>query len=239
DFHTVTEDEAENSKQIVLYASSSSFVREAGNTLQAFVTRISGGEEQTKRFTLLVDSEQPGGRDPIESTTENENLPLPRFPQHIIDFGVDKDSAGSPIPVIIDFYPANRALPAINHRKVRDRIRLSIGGVIVEHRVTEFEASGQNPITVFINPGIWSQVGSGAHICEYNVLDEVGNASDGFSPLQEIEVRLDDSAEPFLAAAFIFESEDDGHGNDLLNYDHLNGTDATIAVPVRGMGYLV
>ncbi|RMT86337.1 hypothetical protein ALP39_03016 [Pseudomonas marginalis pv. marginalis] len=239
DFHTVTEDEAENSKQIVLYAPSSSFVREAGNTLQAFVTRISGGEEQTKRFTLLVDSGQPGGRDPIESTTENDNLPLPRFPQHIIDFGVDKDSTGSPIPVIIDFYPVNRALPAVNYRKVRDRIRLSIGGVIVEHRVTEFEASGQDPITVFVNPGIWSQVGSGVHICEYNVVDEVGNASDGFSPLQVIEVRLDDSTEPFLPAAFIFGTGEDEHGNDFLNYDELDGIDAKITVPVRGMGYLL
>jgi YVTN family beta-propeller protein len=237
DFHTVTQDEAVNSKQIVLYAPSGDFLREAGNTLQAIVTRVGGGTEETKRFNLLIDSELPGGRNPIASTPQNENLPLPRFPQHIIDFGVDKDSAGSPIPVIIDFYPVNRALPAANYRKVRDRIRLSIGGVIVEHRVTEFEASGQNPITVFINPGVWSQVGSGAQVCEYNVIDEVGNASDGFSPAQVIEVRLDDSTEPFLPAAFIFESEDDGHGNDLLDYDQLNHADATIAVSVRGMGY--
>lgn len=238
DFHTVTQDEAANSKQIILYAPSGDFLREAGNTLQAFVTRISGGMEETKRFNLLVDSELPGGRNPIASTPQNENLPLPRFPQHIIDFGVDKDSAGSPIPVIIDFYPVNRALPAANYRKVRDRIRLSIGGVIVEHRVTEFEASGQDPITMFINPGVWPQVGSGAQVGEYYVSDEVGNVSDGFSPAQVIEVRLDDSTEPFLPAAFIFESEDDGHGNDLLDYDQLNGTDATIAVSVRGMGYL-
>jgi YVTN family beta-propeller protein len=238
DFHTVTQDEAENSKQIVLYAPSDLFFLEVRNTLQAFVTRISGGEEQTKRFTLLVDSELPGGRDPIERTTENENLPLPRFPQHIIDFGVDKDSTGSPIPVIIDFYPVKRELPAVNYRKVRDRIRLSIGGVIVEHRVTEFEASGQDPITVFINPGIWPQVGSGVHICEYNVFDEVGNASDGFSAAQVIEVRLDDSTEPFLPAPFIFGTGEDEDGNEFLNYDELDGIDAKITVPVRGMGYL-
>ncbi|MBD8235398.1 YncE family protein [Pseudomonas fluorescens] len=238
DFHTVTDDEAANSKQIILFAPSGAFLREAGNTLQAFVTRIGGGTEETKRFNLLVDSELPGGRNPTASTPENENLPLPRFPQSIIDFGVDKDNAGSPIEVLIDFYPANRALPAVNHRKVRDRILLSIGGVIVEHRVTEFEASGQDPIKVFVNPGIWPQVGSGVHVCEYNVVDEVGNASDGFSPAQVIEVRLDDSTEPFLPAAFIFESEDDGHGNDVLNYDELNGINAKITVPVRGMGYL-
>ncbi|MFJ4131681.1 hypothetical protein [Pseudomonas cyclaminis] len=239
DFHTVTDDEAANSKQIILFAPSGDFLHEAGNPLQAFVTRIGGGTEETKRFNLLVDSELPGGRNPIASTPENENLPLPRFPQHIIDFGVDKDNAGSPIEVLIDFYPANRALPAVNHRKVRDRILLSIGGVIVEHRVTEFEASGQDSIKVFVNPGIWPQVGSGVHVCEYKVVDEVGNASEGFSPAQVIEVRLDDSAEPFLPAAFIFESEDDGHGNDALNYDELNGTNAKITVPVRGWGYLV
>ncbi|NWD22136.1 hypothetical protein HX864_02570, partial [Pseudomonas yamanorum] len=38
-FHTVTADEALNGTQIVLYVESSRFIREAGNTVQAFITR--------------------------------------------------------------------------------------------------------------------------------------------------------------------------------------------------------
>lgn len=237
DFHTVTDDEASNGKQIVLHIPSERFINQASNSLQAFVTRIGGGSDQTAQFNIFVDKDRPGGPNPRPSTEPNDNLPLPRFPQNIIDFGVDKDSASQPIPVQIDFYPLDRSLPTTHYRKVRDRIRLSVGGIIVEHIVTEFEAASEDPITVNINPGVWTQTGSGVKRCEYNVVDEVGNLSQGFSPAQDLDVRLDNSTEPFLPAAFIFESEDDGTGNDFLDYDALAGADATIAVSVRSMGY--
>jgi len=47
---------------------------------------------------------------------------------------VDSDTAGKGVPVIIDYYPVDSSAPVANRRKVRDRIRLSIGGVVVEHR---------------------------------------------------------------------------------------------------------
>ena len=237
DFHTVTEDEASKGKQITLYVESGRFVNQASNQLQAFVTRIGGGTDQTAQFNILVDTDRPGGPNPASSTHPNENLPLPRFPQQIIDFGVDQNSANQPIPVLIDFYPVDRSLPATHYRKVRDRIRLSIGGIIVEHVVTEFEAASEDPITITVNPGVWPQAGGGVKRCEYDVVDEVGNRSQGFSPAQNLDVRLDNSTDPFLPAAFIFESDDDGTGNDFLDYDALEGADATIAVSVRSMGY--
>ncbi|ASV37274.1 hypothetical protein CI807_14115 [Pseudomonas sp. NS1(2017)] len=238
-FHTVTEEEARDGAQIVLYALSQYFIREAGNRLQAFVTPVSGNKQQTQLFNIKVDDNHPAGLDPQPSTPENENLAKPILPQKVIDFGVDSETAGRGVPVIIDNYPVNRSLPNVYHRKVRDRIRLSIGGVILEHSVTEFEASGSASITIWVYAATWALVGSGVHLCEYNVIDEVGNASRGFSPAQELEVRLDDGAEPLLRAAYIDESEQDAEGRDQLNADHLNGNPATIIIPVRNEGYLV
>jgi YVTN family beta-propeller protein len=237
-FHTVTEDEALKGTQIVLYAPSERFIREAGNTLQAFVTPLGGNGQQTKRFNIKVDIEHPGGRDPIANTGQNENLPKPIFPDDVIQFGVDSDTAGKGVPVIIDYYPVDRGLPVVNHRKVRDRIRLSIGGVVVEHSVSEFEAAGTAPITIWVYASTWATVGSGVHICEYNVIDEVGNASLGFSPDQELEVRLDNGTQPLLREAYIDESEQDADGNDQLDADALDGKPATIIVAVRNEGYL-
>ncbi|WP_443699836.1 YncE family protein [Pseudomonas sp.] len=237
-FHTVTEDEALKGTQIVLYAPSERFIREAGNTLQAFVTPLGGNGQQTKRFNIKVDIEHPGGRDPIANTGKNENLPKPIFPDDVIQFGVDSDTAGKGVPVIIDYYPVDRGLPVVNHRKVRDRIRLSIGGVVVEHSVSEFEAAGTAPITIWVYASTWATVGSGVHICEYNVIDEVGNASLGFSPDQELEVRLDNGTQPLLRQAYIDESEQDADGHDQLDADALDGKPATIIVAVRNEGYL-
>ncbi|WP_443697060.1 YncE family protein [Pseudomonas sp.] len=237
-FHTVTEDEALKGTQIVLYAPSERFIREAGNTLQAFVTPLGGNGQQTKRFNIKVDIEHPGGRDPIANTGQNENLPKPIFPDDVIQFGVDSDTAGKGVPVIIDYYPVDRGLPVVNHRKVRDRIRLSIGGVVVEHSVSEFEAAGTAPITIWVYASTWATVGSGVHTCEYNVIDEVGNASLGFSPDQELEVRLDNGTQPLLREAYIDESEQDADGNDQLDADALDGKPATIIVAVRNEGYL-
>ncbi|QPO19454.1 YncE family protein [Pseudomonas sp. Y39-6] len=237
-FHTVTEDEALKGTQIVLYVPSKHFISEAGNALQAFVTPLGGNTQQTKRFNIKVDIEHPGGRDPIASTWQNENLPKPIFPDDVIQFGVDSDTAGKGVPVIIDYYPVDSSAPVANRRKVRDRIRLSIGGVVVEHRVSEFEAAGTAPITIWVYANTWATVGSGVKICEYNLFDEVGNASLGFSPEQELTVRLDDGAQPLLREAYIDEAEQDPDGNDQLDADSLGGEPATIIVPVRNEGYI-
>jgi DNA-binding beta-propeller fold protein YncE len=237
-FHTVTEDEALKGTQIVLYVPSKHFISEAGNALQAFVTPLGGNTQQTKRFNIKVDIEHPGGRDPIASTWQNENLPKPIFPDDVIQFGVDSDTAGKGVPVIIDYYPVDSSAPVANRRKVRDRIRLSIGGVVVEHRVSEFEAAGTAPITIWVYANTWATVGSGVKICEYNLFDEVGNASLGFSPEQELTVRLDDGAQPLLREAYIDEAEQDPDGNDQLDADGLGGEPATIIVPVRNEGYI-
>ncbi|KRA08329.1 YncE family protein [Pseudomonas sp. Root569] len=237
DFHTVTEDEARQGLQIVLHVASERFIREAGNTLQAFVTHVGGGSDQTKPFNIKVDIEFPGGRNPVASTPQNENLPKPVFPQDVIDFGVTSENSINPIPVSIGYYPVNTNLPRVNHRKVRDEIRLSLGGVVVKHPVTEFEAAGEAPIIINVNTGTWDKVGDGVHVCEYEVVDEVGNHSQGFSPPQVIEVRRNTGAEPLLPAPYIAESIERPGQNDLLDADDLDGNDATIVVEVNRQGY--
>lgn len=237
DFHTVTDDEARQGLQIVLHVASERFIREAGNTLQAFVTRVGGSSDQTKPFNIKVDIEFPGGRNPVASTPQNENLPKPVFPQDVIDFGVTPENSINPIPVSIGYYPVNTNLPRVNHRKVRDEIRLSLGGVVVKHPVTEFEAAGEAPIIINVNTGTWDDVGDGVHVCEYEVVDEVGNHSRGFSPPQVIEVRRNTGAEPLLPAPYIAESIERPGQNDLLDADDLDGNDATIVVEVNRLGY--
>ncbi|NWE16675.1 YncE family protein [Pseudomonas yamanorum] len=238
-FHTVTADEALNGTQIVLYVESSRFIREAGNTVQAFITRISGGTDQTQLFNIYVDDVLPGGRNPVASTSENENLPKPLFPQNIIDFGVSQDDANRGVPVTIGYYPVDTSLPAVNHRKTRDVIRLSIGGVIIQHTVTEFEAAGRDPIIITVYAGTWAEVGSGVRVCEYDVVDEVGNRSDGFSPAQLLTVRIGTGTEPLLPAPYVLESVDLPDGTQLLDADALNGENATLVVDVAGQGYVL
>ncbi len=237
DFHTVTDEEARQSAQIVLHVESARFIREAENELQAFVFGVGNNNDKTPLFKIKVDTEAPGGRDPVASTLENENLPKPVFPQDVIDFGVTPENSSTPIPVSIGYYPVNTNLPRVNHRKVRDEIRLSLGGSVVKHSVTEFEATGEAPIIININTGKWDEVGDGVHVCEYEVVDEVGNHSQGFSPPQVIEVRRNTGAEPLLPAAYIYESVERPGENDLLDADKLKGGDATIVVEVNRLGY--
>lgn len=240
DTYFVTKEDAEKANQMVLHVASERFIREAGNALQAFVTRIGGGEDKTNRFNIKADIEAPGGRNPVASTPENENLPKPIFPQDIIDFGVDPEAANRGVPVTIDFFPLNTNLPSTQHRQVRDRIRLSIGGEIVEQRVSEFEAAGTAPITIVVYAGTWDKVGDGVHVCEYEVVDEVGNHSQGFSPPQVIEVRRGTDSEPLLPPAYIDESvERPAPQNALLDVDKLDGKDATVVIDVNRLGYRI
>ncbi|NWA05658.1 YncE family protein, partial [Pseudomonas gingeri] len=162
-------------------------------------------------------------------------LAMPVFPPDLIDFGVGEGDIGTPVPVRIDFYPAvSNPAPDIN-RAVRDRIRLSIGGHIMEHPVTEGEIESTDPVTLWVNTGDWQKIGSGEHVCEYEVVDEVGNYSDGWSPAQLLEVRLDDQAEPLLYEPYVEESDEHNE----LDADALEGADATIVVALHKADFAV
>ncbi|WPN52562.1 YncE family protein [Pseudomonas sp. P9_2] len=135
--------------------------------------------------------------------------------------------------VLINYYPIDESLQAGHHRSTRDVIRLSINGVIIEHPVTEGEAASKDPIKIIIYQKKWEEIGSGERVCEYEVVDETGNYSLGWSPMQIISVYLKDATPP-LPKPFIEDTNNDGE----VDLDELNGTDATIVVYVRDRDYL-
>ena len=231
--YTVSQDDIDNDRLLPMYVPPSRLVDGPANPVFIEVTRAGGGTAETQRLNLIIDTALPAGINPVASTLQNENLHKPIFPQHLIDFGVSQGDIGTPIPVTIKYYPVNTSQPATTYRKVRDRIRLSIGGKIVEHRVTEGEAAGTADIVIMVNTSVWTAIGTGSHLCEYEVVDEAGNHSDGWSPAQIIDVQLDDGAEPLLPIAFIQEAPDN-----VLNHDTLIG-DAHAFIFINGNGYQI
>lgn len=229
--YTIIQDDVDSGRGIPLYVPPARIIHGPANPVFVRLTRLGGSIEETLHLNLFIDLARPGGRNPVASTVQNENLALPVFPQHLIDFGVGQEDIGSPIPVQIKPYPVNTALPNDTFRKARDRIRLSIGGVIVVHSVTEAEAGGAGDIAIMINTSTWTTIGSGSHVCEYEVVDEAGNHSDGWSPAQILDVQLDDGSEPLLPMAFVQEAPEN-----ILDHDALVG-DAHVFVFISGNGY--
>ncbi|QZP22683.1 hypothetical protein [Pseudomonas sp. DR208] len=229
--YTVSQDDIDNDRLLPMYVPPGRLVDGPANPVFIEVTRAGGGTAETQRLNLIIDTALPAGINPVASTLQNENLHKPIFPQDLIDFGVGQDDIGTPIPVTIKYYPVNTSQPATTYRKVRDRIRLSIGGKIVEHRVTEGEAAGTADIVIMVNTSVWTAIGTGSHVCEYEVVDEAGNHSDGWSPAQILDVQLDDGSEPLLPIAFIQEAPDN-----ILNHDTLIG-DAHAFIFINGNGY--
>lgn len=239
--HTVTQEEIDLDQLTLLFMDAGRFIDQANNTVQVFVEHLSGTTDSTRQFNYLADREPPVGRDPIVSTPYNDNMSPVRFtnPQ-IEDFRVITDadiSAG--VKIQIGNYPLDRAEPQVHHRKEDDVIHLSIGGVIIKHTVTSFEASGNNPITITAYFGTWNQLPNGTHLVEWFVVDKAGNKSPGFSPSRMIELRVGSGVEPLLSPVHVTESDyDPDSEQDFINVPDLDG-DATIELPIRGQGYRV
>lgn len=229
--YTINQDDIDNDRAIPMYVPPSRINQGPVNDVFVRVTQIGGGTAETRHLKLYADLTRPAGRNPVASTVQNENLAKPVFPQNLIDFGVGPGDIGTPILVRIPRYPVNTSLPADTFRKPRDRIRLSIGGVITTHSVTEGEASGTADIVIGIITSVWAAIGSGSHVCECEVIDEAGNHSDGWSPAQILDVQLENGAEPLLPHAFVQEAPEN-----ILDHDALVG-DAHIFIFINGNGY--
>lgn len=230
-YHHVTQYEAENGLQIPLRIP---YLRLPDGPVEDVFFRVThnGNEEDTDHLRLKVDTFEPGGRDPIASTLPNENLPKPIFPNGIINNGVTETDAQNGVEVTFNKYPIDDSLPTGHHRARRDKIRLSIGGVIEEFSITEGEEESTGPIKRKIYYSTWEKVGSGQHVCEYEVVDEVGNYSLGWSPMQLLSVALK-GAPGRLKKPYIEDAIDDAYGDSELDLDELNGQDTTIVVQVR------
>ncbi|WP_454845341.1 YncE family protein [Pseudomonas farris] len=232
--HTLSASEAAAGSSTALYVPRTR-VRDGIVELFFRVTQVFGNVDETLHWRLLVDTHLPGGRNPVASTFENENLPKPVLPQHLIDFGVLPGDTDTPIAVRLGYYP-HVTVPSVGiNRAAGDLLRLHIGGYPIEHTVTEDEAKGLEPVTVYIKPDDWynpdtdTGIRSGEHLCGWVAIDNVGNYSDGWSPEQRLLVRLDDSADPLLPEAYVEESDE----NNELDADALDGADATIVVLIH------
>lgn len=160
DSHTVTAQEAREEKAIVLRIPLARLSDGTAGPVYMVVTHLDSRSEETQRLTLKTDRVAPTGNDPIVAPPwVNERLPRPQPAQTLID----SVAAQRGVAVSIGFYPVDTTLPVNTHRAVRDRIRLIIGSEIVEHLVTESQASNRNPITVTVNYGTWLKVGTGGH----------------------------------------------------------------------------
>lgn len=228
-FHTVTEQEARDKKPVVLRISRARLPDGSISPVFFRITHLDHQVEETLRLSLKVDTVPPTGNDIISGPPwVNEQLPRP---QPTLTF-VDSAAAGRGVAVRIPFYPLDTSRAPETYRAVRDRIRLTIGAQVIEHIVTESEASNRNPITITVYYGTWLAIGSGVHLCAIDVIDEVGNYAPSRSPAQLIEVRLDPS-ERLLEAAQIVEAP-----GGTLDTDRLAGKDATLRVPIAGRGWV-
>ncbi|MGZ0718148.1 hypothetical protein [Pseudomonas palleroniana] len=233
--YVVSKDDVDAQKIIPLYISRTRLPDGTANPVFMRLTRVGGGQEETTRLRLKVDTVRPAGIKSNAGEGHNANLPAIEVPPDIREYGVTQDAANKGVPFTLPFYPVDDTQSPRTYRAARDRIRLSIGGHIFVHTVTEGEASGRDPITIILHAGFWATVGSGSHVSEFQVIDEVGNASDGWSPSFVLNVEINDGSEPLLIAGYIDEENPEG----VLDHDSLNGADATIRVFVRNQGYAI
>ncbi|MBN2990801.1 hypothetical protein JWR97_04350 [Pseudomonas cedrina subsp. fulgida] len=239
--HTVTQDEATNGETLVFFIPSTRFIEQASNTVQAFLVRIGGNEDQTQLFNLFVDGIPPVGIDPVYSTPYNENMaPLKFTDPQIEAFGVIRDQAITlGVGVEIATYPLDTAQSQAHHRKEGDVIVVSVGGVLYSHTVTAFEASNHDPIRFKLYFSFWNMLTDGVWIIEWFVRDLVGNQSPGFSPPRLIQLDRGTSGEPLLPEIYVVEAiYDDERELDVID-THFLTDDATMELAIRNQGYVV
>jgi len=233
DSYNITQDDVDQARMIPLYIPRTRLPDGPANPVFMRVTPVRGNAAETQRLNLKVDTVPPAGRNPTGSTLHNENLPLPVFPQKIIDYGVSEADAQKGVPITFKFYPDDDTQEPSTFRATRDRISLRINGIDPElPPLTEEQAAGREEITFTLSYGFWEKVRSGLHVCEYEVIDEVGNASLGWSPPLWLTVRLKDGAAPDLKKALILEAA----GN-ILDHDQLDGRDATLLIETPSNDY--
>ncbi|WP_347170408.1 YncE family protein [Pseudomonas salmasensis] len=139
------------------------------------------------------------------------------------------------IKVIIDDYPVNPAVDQVYHRKEGDVIYVSIGGVLVNHTVTHFEASGDAPIIKTIDYADWKKVTPGPNIIEWYVKDKAGNQSIGFSIPRVIQNRVSGGTTPQLIKGHVTESVYEAGGGYIDTDAH--SKDLNFEVPISDHGW--
>ncbi|MCP1505341.1 YVTN family beta-propeller protein [Pseudomonas marginalis] len=233
DSTTVTDIQADRGLSIPLYVSQAWL--DYGAVAPCFfrVTRAGGGTDETAHFRFFVDDFKPGGPDPDQDLSYNQNVDAPQFEQHIIDDGVTDEDAGTGVAVSINRYPNRTGLSPRYNWAARDVIWLLLNGHVVKHSVTEGEAAGTEPIVIMVYNSTWINVGYGDIVSQYFVIDEAGNRMDGASPVTIIQ-SLIGNPHPLLDKPFIAEVDDNGR----VDINLLEGEPATLVINVPGKDYL-
>ncbi|CRM52420.1 hypothetical protein [Pseudomonas sp. 31 R 17] len=229
---TIHPHEVDNAELIVLFVPPS--VITDANVYPVFirVTRLGNAVGETRKLALKVDKVKPGGDNPDGNSFVNTNLPKPSIPPEFLELGVTEEDARNGIDIRVPYYPADTSLSPRTYRAVRDGVRLKIGDAVFEHTVSQPEADGYDDLVFRLRLDDWYQIGSGAHVVEWNVIDECGNYSDGWSVPEFLEVYLNDGSEPLLPHCFFDEAPED-----ILNLDEVSGDSVTIIVPIARNGY--
>ncbi|NWA65058.1 YncE family protein [Pseudomonas reactans] len=239
--YTVSKEDADIGKHVLLTIESVRFIDQANNKLQAFVRATGGNTDETRELSIWVDAKEPAGLDPQVSTpTINENMGVIRFKDASIEaFGIISQAAAQlGVEILIDKYPLNPLVDQVYHRKEGDVIYVSIGGTIVTHTVSSFEASGTAPISITIYYGTWQQVTPGVNILEWYVRDKAGNQSIGFSVPRLIQNNAGGGSIPYLNKGHVIESGyDDELKDEFINVD-AQTQDLNFEVSIRNHGWL-
>lgn len=184
------------------------------------VTRVGGTPEPslTTKIYVKIDAAPPGGRDQDGDVPGHSELHLSIPAQFLPPGAVDKDDAAAGIPVTILPYP---------NMFDGDRIKLSWGGKLVWHRVTDLEATDpdNHPIEITVDEATIRDAGdtdSGGLVVAFEVYDVVDNQSDGWSA--EVRVVVDTGSSR-LIAPFIKEVS-----NLVLDMDALGDADLTFQI---------
>lgn len=172
----------------------------------------SGLSDRSAAQALWVKFSIPGNFDPNPQTPNiNDNLAAPELPLDVSYNGVDAAQAKKGVPVII--------APYINMH-VRDKIRLSWGGVILVHEVQESEVGEK--IIIIVDEKTIQQAGDNEDlVITYEIRDEVNNSSK-WSPSVTVSVY---AMGVFLAAPIVKEASEN-----TLDYDRLEGSAIMVQV---------
>ncbi len=183
------------------------------------VTRFGQQPEASAEMNIYVKLTPPGGPD-ADGTDQGHSELVLTLPEEIMHNGVGADEAEEGVIVKIDPYP---------EMALWDHIKLSWGGIFVDHYVTEEEVGSSLEITVDKDT-ILKAGDSGANslAVAFMVYDVVQNPSSDWSAEALVTV---DTGNARFDAPIVKEAR-----NRQLNLETLNGKDATLQLWVPGGG---
>lgn len=185
------------------------------------ITRTSNVMSDSPQRYIDVRLLRPGGRDPVLLTPYNENLAAPQLPDDVVVNGVDAAQAALGVRVTI--------LPYENMAQYDD-IRLVWGSSQIHHTVLATEV--YNPVVIVVDKDAILAAGDGDIEVMYQIIDVVGNISDGWSMSATVRVVASSAA---LDAPIVKDANAEG----VLDLAALGDADAVVQVTAVDLPFQV